>query len=82
MRCFMATAEECRKALERLTGRISEMDEADRQAHLVDRVISCKISDLGVTLITRLGPDGASPVLVATDPSRPPRSGSPPRATT
>jgi SCP-2 sterol transfer family len=61
----MATAEECRQALVRLTGRISEMDEADRQAHLVDRVISCKISDLGVTFITRLGPDGASPVLVA-----------------
>ena len=65
MRCFMATAEECRQALERLTGRISEMDEADRQAHLVDRMISCKISDLGVTFLTRLGPDGATPVLVA-----------------
>ena len=62
MRCFMATAEECRQALEDLTGRIAEMDEADRQAHLVDRVISCKISDLGVTFVTRIGPDGATPV--------------------
>jgi hypothetical protein len=62
MRCFMATAEECRQALEDLTGRISEMDPADRQAHLVDRLISCKISDLGVTFVTRLGPDGATPV--------------------
>ena len=58
----MATAEECRQALEDLTGRIGEMDPADRQAHLVDRVISCKISDLGVTFVTRLGPDGATPV--------------------
>jgi predicted lipid carrier protein YhbT len=62
MGCFMATAEECRQALENLTGRISEMDPADRQAHLVDRLISCKISDLGVTFVTRLGPDGATPV--------------------
>jgi predicted lipid carrier protein YhbT len=62
MRCFMATAEECRLALESLTGRIAEMDPADRQAHLVDRVISCKVSDLGVTFVTKLGPDGASPV--------------------
>jgi predicted lipid carrier protein YhbT len=62
MRCFMATAEECRQALENLTARIAEMDEADRQAHLVDRVISCKVSDLGVTFVTRLSPDGASPV--------------------
>jgi len=61
----MATAEECRQALERLTGRIAEMDPADRQAHLVDRVISCKISDLGVTFVTRLGPDGAAPVVEA-----------------
>ncbi len=58
----MATAEECRQALENLTGRIAEMDPADRQAHLVDRMISCKVSDLGVTFVTRIGPDGASPV--------------------
>ena len=62
MRCFMATAEECRHALEDLTGRIAEMDEADRQAHLVDRVISCKVSDLGVIFVTRIGPDGATQV--------------------
>jgi len=61
----MATAEECRQALERLTGRIAEMDPADRQAHLVDRLISCKVSDLGVTFVTRLGPGGASPVVEA-----------------
>ena len=41
------------------------MDPADRQAHLVDRVISCTVSDLGVTFVTRLGPDGASPVTEA-----------------
>ena len=61
----MATAEECRQALERLTGRIQEMDPADRAAYLVDRDISCTVSDLGVTFLTHLGPDGASPVTVA-----------------
>jgi predicted lipid carrier protein YhbT len=58
----MATAEECRQALEDLTGRIAEMDEADRQAYLVDRLISCKVSDLGVTFVTKIGPGGGTPV--------------------
>jgi len=61
----VATAEECRQALEDLTGRISEMDQADREAHLVDRDISCHVADLGVTFMTRLGPHGAAPVTEA-----------------
>ena len=61
----MATAEECRQALESLTGRLAELDPADREAHLVDRMISCKVSDLGITFLTHLGPDGAGPVTVA-----------------
>ena len=62
----MATAEECRKALENLTGRLSEMGPEDRAAHLIDRVISCRVDDLGITFLTRLGPDGAGPVTEAT----------------
>ena len=62
----MATAEECRKALETLTGRLSEMGPEDRAAHLVDRVISCRVDDLGIVFLTRLGPDGAGPVTEAT----------------
>jgi predicted lipid carrier protein YhbT len=61
----MATAEECRQALESLTGRLAELDPAEREANLVDRVISCTVSDLGITFVTHLGPDGASPVTVA-----------------
>jgi hypothetical protein len=49
-------------ALERLTGRITEMDERVRQAKLIDRTLSCRVSDLGVTYLTRLGPHGADPV--------------------
>jgi predicted lipid carrier protein YhbT len=63
----MATAEECRKALESLTGRLSEMDPEDRAAHLVDRVLSCQVDDLGITFLTRLGPQGAGPVTEAAD---------------
>ena len=58
----MATAEECRKALEGLTARISGMSSEDRAAFLADRTLSCEIPDLGVTFVTRLGPDGADPV--------------------
>jgi predicted lipid carrier protein YhbT len=58
----MATAEECRVALESLTGRIADMDAKDREAHLVDRTLSCRVPDLGLTFVTRLGPDGAEPI--------------------
>ena len=55
----MATAEECRTALDTLTGRIAAMDAKDRQAHLLDRTLSCRVPDLGMTFVTKLGPDGA-----------------------
>jgi hypothetical protein len=58
----MATAEECRKALESLTARISGMSADDRAAFLADRTLSCEVPDLGVTFLTRLGPNGADPV--------------------
>lgn len=61
----MATAEECRAALERLTGRITDMDAGDRAAHLLDRTMSCRVPDLDVTFATRLGPQGADPITVA-----------------
>jgi len=61
----MATAEECRTALESLTGRIANMDAKDRAAHLLDRTLSCRVTDLGITFVTRLSPDGAEPVKIA-----------------
>ena len=66
----MATADECRMALENLTGRVTEMDEQVRQAKLIDRTLSCHVSDLGLTYLTRLGPHGADPVKEANDNSR------------
>ena len=61
----MATAEECRQALERLTGQIADMDPKDREAFLADRQLSVEVTDLGVTFLTHLRPDGASPITVA-----------------
>jgi predicted lipid carrier protein YhbT len=58
----VATAEECRRALESLTGRLAELSPAERAAHLVDREVSCHVPDLGITFLTRLGPGGAAPV--------------------
>jgi len=58
----MATTEECREALESLTDRIAEMDAKDRATHLVDRTLSCRVPDLGVIFLTRLGPHGADPI--------------------
>jgi hypothetical protein len=59
---MMATVEECRVALEQLTGRIASMDAEARARHLVDRTMSLRVPDLDVTFLTRLGPDGAEPV--------------------
>ena len=58
----MATAEECRQALERLTAQIADMDPKDREAFLADRQLSVDVTDLGITVLTHLRPDGASPI--------------------
>jgi hypothetical protein len=61
----MATAEECQKALETLTGRIADMEAKDRASQLLDRTLSCRVPDLGVTFVTRISPEGAQPIRLA-----------------
>ena len=61
----MATAEECQAALESLTERIAAMEARDREAHLLNRTLSCRVPDLDLTFVTRLGPHGADPIKVA-----------------
>jgi len=51
----MTSAEECRAALQKLTGRLSEMSPADRELYFGNRSISVTIPDLGVTYGTVLG---------------------------
>ena len=67
----MATAEECRTALETLAGRLTEVDPQKRSGVLADRSLSCTVTDIGVTFVTKLGPDGAGPVTEA-GPGDPP----------
>jgi hypothetical protein len=67
----MATTDDCRKALESLTARIADMDTDARANHLVDRTLSCRVPDLGITFITRLGPHGADPVTEAPPSAKP-----------
>jgi predicted lipid carrier protein YhbT len=67
----MATAEECRTALESMIGRIADLEAKDRAAHLIDRTLSCRVPDLGLTFVTRLGPDGAEPVKQADNGAAP-----------
>ena len=42
----MATAEECRTALEALAGRLSQVDPQKRAAVLADRTLSATVTDL------------------------------------
>jgi hypothetical protein len=63
----MATAEECRAALEKLIGGIADMDPADRARRVLDRTMSLRVPDLGVTFLTRVSPQGAEPVRQVAD---------------
>ena len=61
----MTSAEECRAALQKLAGRLSEMSPAERDQYFGNRKISVTIPDLGVTFVTVLG-TGNDPVREAT----------------
>ena len=67
----MASAEECREALEALTGRLGEMNPKDRSSFFSNRSFSCHVTDLGVTFVTRITDHGAEPVREA-KPDDPP----------
>jgi len=45
----MNSAEQCREALQKLAGRLAEMDPRDRENYFGNRSMSCEIPDLGVT---------------------------------
>jgi hypothetical protein len=58
----MASAEECREALEKLSTRLTEMNPKDRASIFGNKSMSCEVTDLGVTFLTRFTADGAEPV--------------------
>jgi hypothetical protein len=51
----MASAEECRAALQKLAGRLSEMSPDQREDYFGNRSMSVTIPDLGITYATTLG---------------------------
>jgi SCP-2 sterol transfer family len=66
----MTTAEECRTALQKLAGRLSELSPDERDQYFGNRTISVTIPDLNVTYVTVLGGGG--------DPVRQAAPGDPP----
>ena len=67
----MASVEECREALQALTGRVGEMNQKDRESFFSNRTFSCHVTDLGVTFVTRITGNGAEPIKEA-GPDEPP----------
>jgi predicted lipid carrier protein YhbT len=57
----MASVEECRAALVKLVAQFDEIDPEDRAKHVVERTVSCRVSDLDVTFYGRLHHGGLDP---------------------
>ena len=66
----MTTGEECREALQKLAGRLSELSPAERDQYFGNRTMSVTIPDLGVTYVTLLG-TGNDPVREAAPGEQP-----------
>ncbi|MFC6083387.1 SCP2 sterol-binding domain-containing protein [Sphaerisporangium aureirubrum] len=54
----MASVDECRAALDKLAEQFGELDQETRSKHVVDRTLSCRITDLDVTFFGRIHQDG------------------------
>ena len=67
----MASVEECREALTTLSRRLTEMSPQDRASYFGNRSMSCQVTDLDVTFVTRFTDSGAEPVIEA-KPDDPP----------
>ncbi|MGH3211251.1 MAG: SCP2 sterol-binding domain-containing protein [Trebonia sp.] len=66
----MTSAEECRTALQKLAGRLSELSPTEREQYFGNRTMSVNVTDLNVTFVTTLG-SGDDPVREAA-PGDPP----------
>jgi hypothetical protein len=66
----MNSAEECREALQKLAGRLSELSPDERNQYFGNRSMSVTIPDLGLICVTTLG-SGDDPVRDAA-PGEPP----------
>jgi hypothetical protein len=57
----MATEEDCRTALDRIVERLGAVDPEQFKEHVVERTISCRVSDLGLIFRTRMHEEGFDP---------------------
>ena len=67
----MASAQECRDALDKLAGRLTEMSPKDRASYFGNRSMSVEVTDLGITFLTRFTDTGVDPIREAV-PDDPP----------
>ncbi|MQA94091.1 MAG: SCP-2 sterol transfer family protein [Streptosporangiales bacterium] len=61
----MAGVQECREAIDRLAGRLAEVDPEHRRAHLMDRTVSCRVTDLDTMFRMRLHEAGLTDIRLA-----------------
>ncbi|MBV2365694.1 SCP2 sterol-binding domain-containing protein [Streptomonospora nanhaiensis] len=68
----MASIEQCREAIDRVSERIAKVDPADRRKHIVERSVSVIVSDLDAVFDMRLTEDGLRDVSqrAAADPGQ------------
>ncbi|MFC4592395.1 SCP2 sterol-binding domain-containing protein [Sphaerisporangium corydalis] len=57
----MASVDECRAALDKLGEQFGDLDQETRTKHVVNRRLSCHITDLDVTFHGRVHQDGLDP---------------------
>ena len=54
----MASVEACRTALDELSGMLTAVDPQIRARHVPERTVHCRLSDLNLSFVGRIGPDG------------------------
>ncbi|MFD0776019.1 SCP2 sterol-binding domain-containing protein [Streptomonospora algeriensis] len=54
----MATLEECRAAIGKVSERIAELDPAERRKHIVERTVAITVTDVDTVFDMRLTADG------------------------
>lgn len=63
----MATLQECEQALHSLAERLAAVDPDQRAKYVVERTVSCSVTDLGVVFVGRLDGDGLTDVRLTDD---------------
>lgn len=65
----MATERECEQALHGLADRLAAVDPEQRARYVVERTVSCSVTDLDVVFTGRLDGDGLTGICTADDTS-------------